>query len=90
VTCRPAKGKGKAAKVTVTCSVKLATASSARVRAVFKRAGHVVAVARGARRGGAVRLRLGHRRLARGRYDLVLTFTVRGHRTTVKQRVRVR
>jgi hypothetical protein len=76
--------------VKVTCTVKLATASSARVRAVFKRNGRTVAVARGARSGGAVRLRVGHGRLARGRYDLVLTYTVRGHRTTVKQRVRIR
>ncbi|HEX5620620.1 MAG TPA: calcium-binding protein [Solirubrobacteraceae bacterium] len=89
VTCKPAKGKGKAAKVTVTCTVKLATASATRVRAVFKRAGHVVAVARGARRGGAVRLRLGDAKLARGRYDVVLVYTVDGHRTKVKQRIRV-
>jgi hypothetical protein len=87
VTCKP--GKVKAGKVKVTCTVKLATASSTRVRAVFKRAGRVVAVARGARHGGAVRLRLGHGKLARGRYDVVLTFKVDGHRTTVKQRVRI-
>jgi len=49
----------------------------------------VIAVARGARSGGAVRLRVGHGRLARGRYDVVLTYTVGGERTKVKRRIRI-
>ena len=52
VTCTPAKGKGKASKVTVTCSVKLAAAARASVRAVFKRGDRVVAAARGVRHSG--------------------------------------
>jgi Ca2+-binding RTX toxin-like protein len=82
VTC---KVKGKK----VTCSVKLATTSRAsRVRGVFKRSGRVVASARVSRRGGGVSVEPG-RRLARGRYRLVITYTVDGHKTTVRQRVRV-
>jgi hypothetical protein len=87
VTCMPGKAKGK--KVKVVCTVKLAAAARASVRAVFSRGGHVVARARGVRRAsGRIALR-GHRRLARGRYTLTLTFRVNGHRTTVRQRVRV-
>jgi Ca2+-binding RTX toxin-like protein len=91
VTCTPAKGKGKAAKVVVTCSVKLAAAAHASVRAVFKRGNHVVAAARGTRHsGGKVSLRMRRGQMARGRYNLVLTFTADGRRSTVTQRVRVR
>ena len=91
VTCTPAKGKGKASKVRVTCSVKLAAASRASVRAAFKRGNRVVAAARGTRHsGGRVSLRLRRGQIARGRYDLVLTFTADGRRSTVTQRVRVR
>ena len=82
VTC---KVKGKK----VTCAVKLATTSRAsRVRGVFKRGDRVVAAARVSRRGGNVSVKPG-RRLARGRYRLEITYTVDGHKTTVKQRVRV-
>ena len=81
---RQGQGQGK-----VTCAVKLATAARAsRVRGVFKRGDRVVAAARVSRRGGPCRSGP-CRRLARGRYRLVLTYTVDGHRTTVRQRVRV-
>jgi hypothetical protein len=90
VTCTPAKRKGKSAKVTVTCSVKLAAAARASVRAVFKRGHHVVAAAGGVRHsGGRISLHLRRGQMARGRYHLVLTFTAHGRRTTVTQRVRV-
>jgi Ca2+-binding RTX toxin-like protein len=85
VTCKPGKVKG--SKVTVSCSVKLATA--AKVRAAFTRGGKVVARVSGTHRGGRIALRMGSRHLARGRYTLVLTYTSHGHRTTVRQRVRV-
>jgi hemolysin type calcium-binding protein len=91
VTCTPAKGKGKAAKVTVTCSVKLAAAARARVRASFMRGARVVAAARGVRHSdGAISLRVRRGQMARGRYNLVLSFTVDGRRTTVTQRIRIR
>jgi Ca2+-binding RTX toxin-like protein len=87
VTCVPGKAKGK--KIKVVCTVKLAAAARASVRAAFSRGGHVVARATGVRRAnGRIALR-GHRRLARGKYTLTLTFKVNGHRTTVRQRVRV-
>jgi len=82
VTCKSGKGKAGARKVTVVCSVKLATPARASMTAVFKRGGRVVAAGSGRRSVAA--------RLARGRYELVLTYTVRGHRTTVTRRVRVR
>lgn len=86
VTCVP---KGKGTKIKVVCTVKLAAAARASVRAVFSRGRHVVATASGVRRSnGRIALR-GHRRLARGRYTLTLTFRAKGHRTTVSQRVRV-
>lgn len=70
-------------------TVKLATVARAtRVRAVFKRGHEVVAAARVSRGGGGVSVRP-PRQLARGRYQLVVTYTVRGHRTTVSQHVRV-
>jgi Ca2+-binding RTX toxin-like protein len=82
VTCKPTKKK-------IVCTVKLATAARAsHVRAVFKRGSRVVAAARVSRRGGGVSVRT-PRHLARGRYQLVVTYTVSGHRTTVRQRVRV-
>ena len=60
------------------------------MRAAFKRGGQVVAAARGVRHSdGAIALRVRRGQMARGRYNLVLTFTVDGHRTTVTQRVRV-
>ncbi len=87
VTCKPGKVKG--SKVKVTCSVALATAAHASVRATFSRAGKVVARVKGVRRGGRIALRMGNHRLARGRYTVVLTYTLHGKRTTVRQRVRV-
>ena len=82
VTC---KVKGKK----VTCAVKLATAArSSRVRAVFKRGDRVVAAARVSNHDGHVSVRP-RRHLARGSYRLVVTYTVNGHSTTVRQRVRV-
>jgi hypothetical protein len=87
VTC--VAGKPKGGKVKVVCKVKLATAARAsRVRAVFKRGNRVVAAARITRRAGSVSVRA-PRHLARGRYRLVVSYTVHGHRTTVAQRVRV-
>ena len=75
--------------MTIVCTVKLATAARASVRAAFSRGGKVVARVSGTHRGGRVALRMGKRHLARGRYTLVLTFKSHGHRTTVRQRVRV-
>ena len=73
------KVKGKAAKVTVTCSVKLAAAAPLSVRASFKRGDRVVAAASGVRHsGGEISLRDSAARSPRGRYNLVLTFTVDG------------
>ena len=90
VTCVPGKPKGKSTKVTVTCSVKLAAAARASVRAVFMRNNSVVAAASGVRHsGGRISLNLRRAKIARGRYDLVLTFKVDGRRTMVVQRVRV-
>ena len=88
VTCRPAKGKGAAKKVSVVCSVKLASAARASVRGVLKRGGRRVATARATRRAGKLALRL-DRRMARGVYDLVLTWTVRDRRATVRHKVRL-
>ena len=82
MTC---KVKGKK----VTCAVKLATAArSSAVRAVFKRGDRVVATGRVSRRAGDVSVRP-RRDLERGSYRLFVTFTVNGHSTTVRQRVRV-
>jgi Ca2+-binding RTX toxin-like protein len=89
VTCKPTKGTGAAKKVTVVCSVKLAARASASVRGVLKRGGRAVATARATRRGGKLALRL-DRRMSRGVYDLVLIWTERDGRATVKHRVRLR
>ena len=90
MTCTPAKGKGAAAKVKVTCSIKLAAAAHARVRASFMRGARVVAAASGVRHSnGGISLRVRRAQIARGRYNLVLSFTVDGRRTTVTQRIRV-
>ncbi len=89
VTCRPTKGKGAAKKVSVVCSVKLAAGARASVRGVLKRGGRAVATARASRRAGKLALRL-DRRMSRGVYDLVLTWTVRDRRSTVKHKVRLR
>ena len=80
VSCVPKKGKGAAKKVTVVCSVKLATAASASL----KRAGRVVA--RGsAKAGRTLRLRSA-KALKRGRYVLVLVTDAGTVRRTVKVR----
>jgi Ca2+-binding RTX toxin-like protein len=82
VSCKPAKGKGSARKTTVVCSVKAAASARPTTNVVVRRAGRVVTAGSG-RRSVALRL-------ARGRYDLVVTYTIGGRRTTVRQRVRVR
>ena len=75
----------------ITCSVKLAAAAHARVRASFMRGARVVAAARGVRHSdGGISLRVRRGKMARGRYNLVLSFTVDGRRTTVTQRIRIR
>jgi hypothetical protein len=90
VTCVPAK-KAKKGKVTVTCSVKLASAAGLRsLRARFLKHGKVVATARATRSKGAASLKLADGRLTRGSYDLVMTYTLRGDRVTVRQRVHIR
>ena len=78
VTCVPKKGKGGAKKVTVVCSVKLASAT----RASLKRGGRVIASGR-ASAGRKLRLR-GEHKLARGRYVLVLVTDSGTVRRTVK------
>jgi hypothetical protein len=89
VTCKPAAGK-RAAKVTIVCTVKLAGASAARVRARFVRGGRVIAAGSGTvGRRGTLTVRLDRARMGPGVYRLVLSFLVRGHRATVQQRVRV-
>jgi hypothetical protein len=82
VTCTP--GKAKKGKVSVTCAVKLAAKASA-LRARFIKGGHVVATA--SAHGKTLRLDRGH--LARGSYDVVLTYTLDGERVKVRQRVRI-
>jgi hypothetical protein len=82
VTCTP--GKAKKGKVSVTCAVKL-TAKASALRARFLKGGHVVATA--SARGKTLRLDRGH--LARGSYDVVLTYTLEAERVKVRQRVRI-
>jgi Ca2+-binding RTX toxin-like protein len=89
VTCQPVKGKGTAKKVTVVCSVKLAAGARTSVRGVLKRGGRAVARARATRRAGKLALKL-DRRMSGGAYDLVLTWTVRDRRATVKHKVWLR
>ena len=89
VTCKPTKGAGAAKKVTVVCSVKLATRARASVRGVLKRGGRAVATARASRQAGKLALRL-NRRMTRGVYDLVLTWTEHDRRARATYRVRLR
>jgi hypothetical protein len=89
VTCKAKRGK-----VKVTCTVRFrAASSSTRVRARITRGHRVYASgARAVKAGakGSVSLRA-HRRLARGRYTLLLTFAdARGRESVIRQRVRVR
>ena len=89
MTCKPVKGKGTVKKVTVVCSVKLAAGARASVRGVLKRGGRAVARARATRRAGKLALEL-DRRMNRGAYELVLSWTVRDRRATVRHKVRLR
>ena len=85
------KGKGKAAKVTVSCSVRLSgQAASGRVRAALVRGGRVVASdGAGPSARGAIRLRPGTGALRSGRYTVRVKITVDGKSTRLERRVRV-
>jgi hypothetical protein len=89
VTCKAKRGK-----VKVTCTVRFkAAAGSTRLRARLARGHRVYASgARAVRRGARGRISLhAHRRIARGRYTLLLTFAdQRGHQSVIRQRVRIR
>ena len=88
VTCKPAKGKGKAAKVQVTCTVQLAGATGS-VRAALLHGKQVVARGRAAMHGGEAALRLDKPRAATGRYALRLRLSVAGKRVTIRRDVRL-
>jgi hypothetical protein len=87
VSCKPVKGKGRAAKVSVVCSVRAGTSATGRVRALLVRGDHVVARDHG--RLGSRPITLRPRR-AHGRYTVRISVTVDGRRTMLRQRVRVR
>ncbi len=87
VSCKPVKGKGRAAKVSVVCSVRAATSATGRVRALLVRGDHVVARDHGRLGSRSITLRP-HR--AHGRYTVRISVTVDGRRTTLRQRVQVR
>ncbi len=87
VTCKPVKGKGRASKFTVSCTVQLAGAG-ARVRAVLMRGGHVLARSTSTTRAGAAKLKLRH--AGRGRYAVRLTIGSGAAKATVVRRLRIR
>ena len=89
MTCKPAKGKGKASKVTVSCTVQLAGAGAS-VRAVLMRGDHVIARSASTTRKGAARVLLHKAGARHGRYAVRLTITAGGERTTVTRAIRIR
>jgi Ca2+-binding RTX toxin-like protein len=81
VTCTP--GKAKKGKVAVACSVKLTAGGTTKVAARFLKGRRLAATSRGSAS------RLGSVRLAPGRYELVVTYTLAGRRATLRQSLRV-